>query len=221
MSLEKKRQFVEVTYDILEKEGPEGVKIRRIAGALNCTSTVIYRYFESLDHLIALASIGFFNDYIHDFMGMGSDPLLYTDPYALNLKMWEQLSHHACKHIPIYENLLFGKYQNALGDVIFEYYQLFLDDARPRFDGFSSSILFSGDIFQRNFVLLRRAAALGTMTMAEAETLNQVECHLFHGILSKYAARCREPGIPNQASGEFMGLLRELEKKYRRTSQKG
>ena len=31
MSLERKKQFVEVAYNILKEEGPEGVKIRRVA----------------------------------------------------------------------------------------------------------------------------------------------------------------------------------------------
>ena len=47
MSLEKKRTFIEKAYDILINEGPEGIKIRRLAKELNCTSTVIYRHFKT------------------------------------------------------------------------------------------------------------------------------------------------------------------------------
>lgn len=215
MSLEKKRLFVEATYTILKEEGPEGVKIRRLAKELNCTSTVIYRYFDSLDHLIALASIRFLNEYIIDFRNMVSDPQILTDPYGLNLRMWDCLGHHAFKNIPIYENLFFGQYQHSLGEVIFEYYQLFLDDSKQDFDGYSVSILFNDDLFQRDYVLLRRAAALGTITIQEAESLSQIETYIFHGVLLKYKADYKQPGIPEKASAEFSKLLYELAEKYR------
>lgn len=214
MSQEKKRAFVEITYNILKEEGPEGIKIRRLANELNCTSTVIYRYFNNLDHLIALASIRFFNEYIIDFRNMVSDPQILTDPYGLNLKMWDCLARHAFKNIPVYENLFFGKYQHSLGEVIFEYYQLFLDDTKQDFDGYSTSILFNDDLFQRDFVLLRRAAALGTISIKDAEFLSQVECHIFRGVLLKYKSQYKEPGIPEKAAAEFIQLLHELADKY-------
>ncbi|MDO5411789.1 MAG: TetR/AcrR family transcriptional regulator [Lachnospiraceae bacterium] len=215
MSLEKKRLFVEATYKILKEEGPEGIKIRRLAKELNCTSTVIYRYFDNLDHLIALASIRFFNEYIIDFRNMVSDPQILTDPYGLNLRMWDCLAEHACKNIPIYENLFFGKYQHSLGEVIFEYYQLFLDDSKQDFDGYSVSILFNDDLFQRDFVLLRRAAALGTITIQEAASLSQIECHIFRGVLLKYIDDYKKPGIPQKAAAEFSKLIHELADRYR------
>lgn len=218
MSVEKKRLFVETTYQILKEEGPEGIKIRRLAKDLNCTSTVIYRYFDNLDHLIALASIRFFNEYIVDFRNMVSDPQILTDPYGLNIKMWGCLAKHAFKNIPIYENLFFGKYQHSLGEVIFEYYQLFLDDSKKDFDGYSVSILFNDDLFQRDFVLLRRAAALGTITTQEAQTLSQIECHIFRGVLLKYRDHYKEEGIAQKATDEFNGLISELYGKFKLNS---
>ena len=146
---------------------------------------------------------------------MVSDPQILTDPYGLNLRMWECLATHAFKNIPIYENLFFGQYQHSLGEVIFEYYQLFLDDTKQDFDGYSVSILFNDDLFQRDYVLLRRAAALGTITIQEAESLSQIETYIFHGVLLKYMDDYKKPGIPEQATAEFTKLLHELEKKYR------
>lgn len=215
MSLEKKRLFVETTYNILNEEGPEGIKIRRLAKELGCTSTVIYRYFDNLDHLIALASIRFLDEYITDFRNLVSDPEILTDPYALNLRMWDCLGHHAFKNIPIYENLFFGQYQHSLGEVIFEYYQLFLDDSKQDFDGYSVSILFNDDLFQRDYVLLRRAASMGTITIQEAESLSQMETYIFHGILLKYKPDYKLPDTPAKATAEFHKLLYELADKYR------
>lgn len=216
MSLEKKKQFVMKTYEILKEEGTEGVKIRRIGKEMNCTSTVVYRYFDNVDHLIALASIRFLNDYINDFKNMVNDPRIFTDPYSLNLEMWECLADYAFQNIPIYENLFFGSCRDSLSEVMFEYYQLFLDEYRQDFDGYSTSILFTGDIFQRDYVLLRRAVAIGRLTDKEALTLSRVECHVFHGVLLKYMENYKEPGIPDKASAEFKELLHELAEKFRR-----
>ncbi len=217
MSLDKKKQFIEVTYRILEEEGAQAVKIRRLASELNCTSTVVYRYFDNLDHLIALASMRYFNEYLQDFRNISSDPLIFTDPYSLNLKMWECISEHAFRNIPVYENLFFGKYQNSLGEVIFEYYQLFMDDAKQDFDGYATSVLFNDNIYQRDLVLLRRAAALGIISLQSAEDLSQIECHIFHGIMLKYKDEYRTPGIPAKAKDEFIHLLTDLSEKYKKS----
>lgn len=215
MSLEKKRRFVEIAYNILKEEGPQGIKIRRLASEMHCTSTVIYRYFDNVEHLIALASVHFFKDYFFEWKNMVNDPQIITDPYGLNLKMWDCLARYAFADIPIYENLFFGKYQSTLGDVIFEYYQLLPEDFKQHFDGYSSSILFNDDLYQRDLVLLRRAAALGTISTEDAEILSQIECHVFRGVLLKYKDRYREPGIPERAAGEFHRLLYDLAEKYR------
>lgn len=215
MSLEKKRQFVNVTYDIMQAEGIEAIKIRRLAQEMNCTSTVIYRYFDNLDHLIALASIRCLNSYLIDFSSMINDPLILTDPYSLNIKMWQCLARHAYANMEIYEQLFFGSYSDQLGEVIFEYYQLFLDDERMKFDGFSSSILFNEDLVQRDIVLLRRAAALGSIHTEDVEILGQVEVFIFHGLLLKYMPRKDEEGIAEVVLEEFTSLLKNLESKYR------
>lgn len=215
MSLDRKRQFVEIAYNILKEEGPEGIKIRRLAREMDCTSTVIYRYFDNVEHLIALASVRFFKDYLFEFRNMVNDPQIITDPYGLNLKMWDCLAGYAFKDIPIYENLFFGKYQHTFGAVIFEYYQLLPEDFKQNFDGYSSSILFNDDLFQRDFVLLRRAAALGVISVEDAEVLSQIECHVFHGVLLKYKDRYKDPKIQKKAAEEFHWLLYDLAEKYR------
>jgi AcrR family transcriptional regulator len=214
MSTERKKMFVETAYKILQEEGLENIKARRLAQELKCTPTVIYRYFDNIDHLIALASIRILNEYLVDFRNLVNDPQILTDPYGLNLRMWDCLGKHAFQNIPIYENLFFRKYKNSLGDIIFEYYQLFLADVKQDFDGYSTSILFNDDIFQRDLILLRRASAVGTITFQEAEYLSQIECHIFHGVLLKYMDNYNEPGIPEKATAEFSELIHELARKY-------
>lgn len=215
MSNLKKRQFVEKTFEIIEQEGLKEVKIRRIAKEMNCTSTVIYRYFDNLEHLISLASIYYLKEYIAAFSKLVSDPMILIDPYALNLRMWECLAQYAFRHMDIYEMIFFGKNSFSLGEIIFEYYQIFLEDEKSDFDGYSVSILFNDDLEERDYVLLRRASALGIISSDSARILSQLETYVFHGILLKYKEKNQEPGIVEQALAEFHDLLYSLEQKYR------
>lgn len=215
MSVDKRQRFVERTYEIMKTEGIDAVKIRRLANDLDCTSTMVYRYFDNLDHLIALASMYYLKSYIHDFRTLAKDPMIAKDPYALNMKMWECLAGYAFADIAIYEKLLFGAYNQSLGEIIFEYYQLFLDEEKGDFDGYSVSILFSEDMIQRDYVLLRRASSLGIIDSDDAMIIAEIEVYIFHGILLKYMSRDHEPGIAEKAKAEFLHLIRDLDKKYR------
>ncbi|MCI2132505.1 MAG: TetR/AcrR family transcriptional regulator [Eubacterium sp.] len=214
MSVEKKRMFVEKAYEIIKEEGAENVKIRRVAEEMHCTSTVIYRYFENVQHLIALASIKFLGGYLAEFQKLTSDPELIRHPYQLNLKLWDCLAKHAFKDIVIYENLFFGEYSDSLGEIIFEYYQLFLNEEEQKFDGYATSILFNDDIVQRDLVLLRRAAAVGVIDMKDSEAISNIEAFVFHGVLLKYKSRDHEPGIAEKSYREFMDLLYNIADKY-------
>lgn len=62
--MSKKNELVLKTYELLKTTGPYNIKIRTIATACNCTSTVIYRHFDDLDHLIRFASVRFLENYI-------------------------------------------------------------------------------------------------------------------------------------------------------------
>ena len=215
MSVERKRQFVDTAYRILKEEGVGEIKIRRIADELKCTSTVVYRYFENVNHLIALASIRFLNDYFADFKRITGDPKGMSHPYEMNLEIWDCLAHHAMKNIAVYENLFFGQYKEELGEIIFEYYQLYLDSDEQTFDGYTTSILFNDDLEQRDLVLLRRAAAAGEISMKDTEVLSKLETYLFHGVLLKYMGEDHKLGTAEKAYQEFYEVLHNLADKYR------
>ena len=65
---ERKKKYIQIASRILEQEGPEGINIRRIAKEAGCTSAVLYKHFDNLDHLLVLASVKFLEPYISDFI---------------------------------------------------------------------------------------------------------------------------------------------------------
>ena len=65
---ERKIRYVQITSEILEKEGIEGVTIRKVAEKAGCTSAVLYKHFENKEHLVMLASVKFLEPYIIEFL---------------------------------------------------------------------------------------------------------------------------------------------------------
>lgn len=210
MSANKKRELVQKAYQILTQEGIEEIKIRRLAKELGCTSTVVYKHFQDLEQLIIFASVRFLEGYIKDFKRILKENL---NPVELNRSLWECFAGYAFRAVPIFENLFFGKYKESLGDVIFEYYQLFPDEMKD-FDGYSVSVLYNDNLLERDFVLLRRGASMGFLTLENARILSELDCYLFHGMLMAHREDYKEEGKAEEAVAKFMKMLRDITNIY-------
>ena len=208
-----KKELIQVTLNILKSEGIESIKIRRIAKDAGCTSTVIYNYFENLDHLISFAAIRILKDYIRDFQEIMNNPdLNVLDRY---LRLWECFARYAFEDIHIFELLFWGKYKSRLGEMMFDYFQLFKDEIEMKnFDGLSASIMFSNDLPTRSRFTLRKAAAEGVFSFDDVLMLSDLLVSLFHGMLLEYKDRYREPGVAQEGAEKFLGILHSIIGKY-------
>ncbi len=213
LSNNTKKELVQKTYQILLDEGIDSVKIRRIASEVGCTSPVIYKHFEDLDHLMVFASIRFLESYLRDFkviMNSGDD---YQ---KMHLKLWRMFSENAFNQIPAFEMLFWGKHKERLGDIIFEYYQLFKDEMTD-FDGLTASVLFSNDVYERETIMLRRAAAMGKIHYDDIEVLATVTTSLFYTTLSEYKEVYKDPEKASEGIEKFNNTLNAVMNKYYRT----
>lgn len=207
-----KKELVQVTYDILKSEGIENIKIRKIAAEAGCTSTVIYKHFEDLDHLLTFASVRFLKDYLNCFERIIVDPSV--DILTKNIELWGYFAEYAFRDLEIFELLFWGSYKENLGDMIFEYYQLFRDEMMD-FDGLSASVLFNDDLREREFIMQRRAAAEGCLPSQDIAMLSDLVSNLFHGTLLEYKDKYKEPGMPEEGAAKFMNMLTSLMDHYR------
>lgn len=207
-----KKNLVQVTYGLLKSEGIENIKIRRIAAEAGCTSTVIYKHFEDLDHLLSFASIWILKDYFKDFQQISSDPT--QNVLDTNLRLWERFAYYAFNDIQIFELLFWGKYKERLGDMIYEYYQLFREDMKD-FDGLAASVLFNDDLREREYIMLRRAAATGCLALDDIAMLSDLASCLFHGMLLEYKDKYKEPGRAQEGAQRFMDILTSVMDRYR------
>ena len=138
---ERKVKYVQITSEILEEEGVEGVTIRKVAQRANCTSAVLYKHFDNKEHLIMLASIRFLEPYIDEFLAQNARTDISS--IQMDLLLWKTFIRVAFNNVPYYKLMFFGENRETLEDCVYEYYQMF-PDVRRQFDGLTASIMFSG-----------------------------------------------------------------------------
>ena len=208
--MNKKTELVLKTYELLKTAGPYDIKIRTIADACNCTTTVIYRHFDDLDHLIRFASVRFLENYIVEIQSITNEK---TDALEMVETLWEVFAKYAFKNIEVFDELFWGKYKEKLGDTIFEYYQMFPDEWK-NLDGLFTTIFFNNDILERTYTMVRRAAMIGYFSLDDSQMLSDMECSLFHGLMLEYRDKYRLPGKAEEGAAYYMEMLYSLHEHY-------
>ncbi len=210
-NINRKRKYVHITGEILESEGIEGINIRRIAKAAGCTSAVLYKHFENLEHLITLASIRFLQPYIDEFLLVTKRTDITS--IQLDLYLWKVFIREAFQNKPYYEMMFFSKNKELLEDYVYEYYTLFPEEER-NFDGFSASIIFSNNLAEREHFRLRRASHAGLITPDDAFMLSRLAVAVFNGIFIQFPYTKDDRGATQIASDDCFALILALFKQF-------
>lgn len=211
MKPNKKKQFIDITYDLLKKEGISGISIRRVASEVGCTSTVIYNHFENLEHLITVSAVRYLEDYLKEFKKITAEML---DPIEHNLRLWEAFAYYALHNVDIFEMLFFGKYSENLVELIYEYYELY-SESYIGMDGLVVSVCFNGNLHDRDYIMYRRAASMGYLDSKHAEMLSDMEVYMFHGILMQYKGKILSEEEIQKILDQFIKTLRTIVDKFR------
>ena len=145
---ERKIRYVQITSEILEKEGIEGVTIRKVAEKAGCTSAVLYKHFENKEHLVMLASVKFLEPYIIEFLKQTDREDITS--IQMDLWLWRCFIFEAFRNKPYYELMFFSDQRDMLEECVYEYYQMF-PEVQKHFTGLSASIIFSSNLNEREF----------------------------------------------------------------------
>ncbi len=199
-----KRKYIEAAYDLLVRDGVEGVSIRKVADELGCSSAALYRHFPDIEKLVAVASIRFFRDYIEDARVLSKVDL---NPLELNLQLWECLAFYSFRDAGVFENLFFGDsvggmYQEAAA----EYFEQYPEDLSGLKD-FMLDMFRNATIVERDSILLNRAADRGMLSHDAAAYLSKVDSYLYRGMLSDVRSRDVAEEDTRWVIHEFMQLL--------------
>lgn len=211
MAGNKKMELVRNTYELLKTTSPNDIKIRTIAANSNCTTTTVYKHFDDLNHLILFSSIKFLEDYIIELQNITNENM---NPLDMLEAMWDSFAKYAFENVDVFDLLFWGDHKEQLGDIIYEYYQLFPNEWQ-HFNGLFTSVFFNDNLKERNLTIVRRNAVVGYFASDEVEMINTIEINLFHGMLMDYKDTYRNPGVPEQARQSFMNILKTIHKHFR------
>ena len=206
-NIERKRSYVQITARILESEGIKGVNIRRIAKEAGCTSAVLYKHFDNLDHLIMLASVHFLEPYIREFRRVAKRRDITS--IQIDLYLWKFFIREAFMNKPYYEMMFFSSDKDMLEDYIYEYYSLFPQEEKD-FDGLAASIIFSNNLTEREYIRLRRAAHEVMITLENAKLLSRLSTAVFNGVFIQYNFVENDRGALQMAADDCYQLILEL-----------
>ena len=199
-----KRKYIEAAYELLERDGVEGVSIRKVAERVGCSSTALYRHFPDVGKLTAVASIRFLRDYFEDARVLSKVEL---NPLELNLQLWECLAFYSFRDAGVYENLFFGSDAGALyPEAVKEYMELYPEDLEG-LKGFMYDMFTDATIEDRDGILLGRAVECGMLSEKSAEYLCKVDSYLYRGALAAARERSLSGEDARELTREFMQLL--------------
>ena len=206
----KKYALLNATFELLKEMPPSELTARKIAAKSDCTSTVIYKHFGSPEHLIMVASVRFLEQYIEELQSIlkGGD-----DEFTGLRTMWFCFASKAFCNPEIFQTMFWGAGSDQLGDVIFEYYELFPESFHG-LDGVFATVFFNNDLQERDYIMVRRAAVAGAFNIKDARMISEMECALFRGCVSEVCSLPSEKRDAQAATDKFMNMLDVLYSKF-------
>ena len=200
-----KRKYIEAAYELLERDGVQGVSIRKVAEEVGCSSAALYRHFPDIEKLVAVASIRFLRDYIEDARLLSKVDL---NPLELNLQLWECLSYYSFRNADVFENLFFGGADGGLYvDAVMEYFDEYPEDLAGLKDFMLDMFRNATTIAERDSILLNRAVEAGMISGNAASYLCKVDTYLFRGMLADVCGRDLGEDDFRWITREFMDLI--------------
>lgn len=198
--IETKRSIVLWTYQKLKEENVSSLTVRRIAGELGYSPSILYRYFESIDELISVSSVHFLYQYMKEYAKLiDSD----NDLLEMYLEGWKLFNQYAFDRPDIYYSLFWGRYNNTFSDAIMTHYELFPFSDSEKFPEYCYTMFFTDSITERDYQILHRCVNEGKIEERAAKFLSRSNPLLVKGILEESL---------NQPSGEREKMRKECDK---------
>lgn len=180
--------FLKATQQIIDQEGIDKISIRKVAKLAGFNSATIYLYFQDLDELITIASLGYLEEYCQKLEE--NTPNLCSS-YEIYLYTWKLFCQFAFKNPRIYYQLFYTSHSRPLNESVAKYYQLFPNSVSHC----SSTIcrmLLSGSLEKRNFQVLYPLVKEGVIDEDSLQLINDLTLCYFGKILESV---CENPRL--------------------------
>lgn len=201
-----KRDYIDATYQILSEDGVDGFTIRKVANRVGCSSAALYKHFSDADHLMSLASVRYLSRYSEDTAYLSQ---LNSDYLEMNLLMWESFAYYYFRDIQIFDNLFFGNNTGKIQEIVMEYYSEFPEEI-TNLSGFFKIIMQSNNLRERDFMMLKRAADEGRISLESADFLSKIDVYIFRGMVDTYRDKIADTRNAGKATAEFMKIIRSI-----------
>ncbi len=173
--------FIEAADKIIEKEGIEGITIRKVADLAGYNSATIYNYFENIDHLIFFAAMKFIKDYVQEVPNYIEDAKDALDKYLL---IWECFCKYSYTKPEVYYAIFFAKLDNSLEAYIKQYYEMFPNDLGNQPKELLPMLL-KHDIYKRAMAVLEACVDEGFIKREDMVEVNEMILLIYQGMLSR------------------------------------
>jgi AcrR family transcriptional regulator len=179
------RYFIESVEKIIIDEGIDCITIRKVADLAGYNSATLYNYFDSLDHLIFMASMSHLEEY---HLALPS----YTKDCTNGLSLYMEVSRCFFKFSyadpEIYKRLFLQNIDDKYNEYSQQYYEIYPEK------GLSSSEILGSvfrkrNLYERSMTMLNGCVtngllADGFITQENAEEYNNVALLIYFGMLT-------------------------------------
>lgn len=195
--------MIECVYTELLTNPISALKVRDVAKKSGCAPSSIYQHFSSLDELIAVASVKFFDEYSAEYSKMFDEHRDLIDSY---LRGWELFCEFAFGRPDIYYHLFWDLDANDLEEAIGKYYSIFPLNPPEVYSVQYYLTFLAGDVVERDYVLMRSMASHCLVSIEDARYVSVVVTSIARSLL----ADCREASEAERkaASVRCMELVR-------------
>lgn len=177
--IETKRKFILLTYQTLLEKSASSLTVRELANESGCSSTALYRHFESLEYLIVVASVRFLDEYMIEY-GQLMDRKL--DLLVGYIEGWKLFNKYAFSRPDIFLRLFWGQYSLQISNAIQEYFELFPFSGSNKYPA-NYTMLFQHDIDKRDFLVLHQAVNQHLLTQTDAVCFSRINPLIVKGML--------------------------------------
>jgi AcrR family transcriptional regulator len=199
-----KKEYVDACASIIGIEGVENVTTAKVAKSLGVTNAALYQHFDSLDHLIKLASVHFMVPYAHAMQELFDNN--DYNPMELNLKIWETYATYAFKEAVIFATLFTNGEEEGLRNTLNEYYEMFPEQLL-NLPEYMQNVLKGSNSVERGSAMLKDAADAGYISEESAEHFNRIEVYVLQGMLDTYKDTYKQDDVAESATREFMDTI--------------
>lgn len=186
--------------------GAENINVRELSKRAGFSQAALYKHFDNLEYVLVLASIRFLNDYLKEINHVTSTT---KNPLEINIETWRCFNRYAFANPQVFLHLFWEIDNNKLETALQEYFELYPLEVSISTVAMFCYPLFVGNIEERDFMWMRRAAAEGLIHYNDAAYISRVNCLIVRGMLMEHKDKYRDKELTEKAADECSSLIEE------------